>query len=68
MDWRGGTQQETDMNPFYNIAEFLDFPAMTPAAAEEALSKLLADAKTAVDASVDARPGNRLARHCAPLE
>ena len=38
------------MNPFYNIAEFPDFPAMTPAAAEEALPKLLADAKAAVDA------------------
>ena len=38
------------MNPFYNVAEFPDFPAMTPAAAEEALPKLLADAKTAVDA------------------
>ena len=38
------------MNPFYKIAEFPDFPAMTPAAAEEALPKLLADAKSAVDA------------------
>ena len=38
------------MNPFYDIAEFPDFPAMTPTAAEEALPKLLADAKTAVDA------------------
>ena len=38
------------MNPFYNIAEFPDFPAMTPAAAEEALPKLLTDAKAAVDA------------------
>ena len=47
---RGGTQLETDMNPFYPVAEFPDFPAMTPAAAEEALPKLLADAKSAVDA------------------
>ena len=38
------------MNPFYPVAEFPDFPAMTPAAAEEALPKLLADAKAAVDA------------------
>ena len=37
------------MNPFYEIPEFPDFPAMTPAAAEEALPKLLADAETAVD-------------------
>ena len=50
MNRRGGMQLETDMNPFYNIAEFPDFPAMTPAAAEEALPKLLADAKAAVDA------------------
>ena len=38
------------MNPFYPVAAFPDFPAMTPAAAEEALPKLLADAKAAVDA------------------
>ena len=38
------------MNPFCKVAEFPDFPAMTPAAAEEALPKLLADAKSAVDA------------------
>ena len=37
-------------NPFCPVAEFPDFPAMTPSAAEEALPKLLADAKTAVDA------------------
>ena len=37
------------MNPFCFVAEFPDFPAMTPAAAEEALPKLLADAKAAVD-------------------
>ncbi len=37
------------MNPFYKISDFPDFPAMTPAAAEEALPKLLADAKRAVD-------------------
>ena len=37
-------------NPFINIPEFPDFPAMTPAAAEEAMPKLLADAKARVDA------------------
>ena len=37
------------MNPFFKIGEFPDFPAMTPAAAEEALPKLLADANVAVD-------------------
>ena len=37
------------MNPFCFVAEFPDFPAMTPAAAEEALPKLLADAKAVVD-------------------
>ena len=38
------------MNPFYKAADFPDFPAMTPAAAEEALPKLLSDAKASVDA------------------
>ena len=37
-------------NPFYPVAEFPDFPAMTPDAADEALPKLLADAKASVDA------------------
>lgn len=37
-------------NPFYPVAEFPDFPAMTPDAADEALPRLLADAKAAVDA------------------
>ena len=37
-------------NPFYPVAEFPDFPAMTPGAADEALPRLLADAKAAVDA------------------
>ena len=37
-------------NPFYPVAEFPDFPAMTPSAADEALPRLLADAKAAVDA------------------
>ncbi len=36
-------------NPFYPVAEFPDFPSMTPSMAEEALVKLLAEAKTAVD-------------------
>jgi len=27
------------MNPFFPVAEFPDFPAMTPAAAEEALQR-----------------------------
>ena len=34
-----GAQPETDMNPFFPVAEFPDFPAMTPAAAEEALQR-----------------------------
>ena len=37
-------------NPFYPVAEFPDFPAMTPEAAHEAMPRLLADAKAAVDA------------------
>ena len=37
------------MNPFLKVEEFPNFPAMTPAAAEEALPKLLADAKAVVD-------------------
>ena len=37
------------MNPFLKVEEFPNFPAMTPAAADEALPKLLADAKAAVD-------------------
>ena len=37
-------------NPFYPVAEFPDFPAMTPEAADEALPKLLADAKASVNA------------------
>jgi len=37
-------------NPFYPVAEFPDFPAMTPEAADEALPRLLADAKASVDA------------------
>ncbi len=40
-------------NPFYPVAEFPDFPAMTPGAADEALPRLLADAKAAVDALED---------------
>ncbi len=36
-------------NPFYPVAEFPDFPSMTPDAAEEALVKLLAEANAAVD-------------------
>ncbi len=36
-------------NPFYPVAEFPDFPSMTPEVAEEALVKLLAKAKTTVD-------------------
>ena len=37
-------------NPFYPVAEFPDFPAMTPEAADEAFPKLLADAAVAVEA------------------
>ena len=37
-------------NAFYPVAEFPDFPAMTPEAAHEAMPRLLADAKAAVDA------------------
>ena len=37
-------------NPFCPVAEFPDFPAMTPEAAHEAMPRLLADAKAAVDA------------------
>ena len=37
-------------NPFCPVAEFPDFPAMTPEAADEALPKLLAGAKASVDA------------------
>ena len=37
-------------NPFYPVAEFPDFQAMTPEAADEALPKLLVDAKASVDA------------------
>ena len=37
-------------NPFIKIAEFPDFPAMTPAAADEALPILLKEATEAVDA------------------
>ena len=37
------------MNPFCKVVDFPDFPAMTPAAAEKALPKLLSDAKAAVD-------------------
>ena len=40
-------------NPFYPVAEFPDFPTMTPEAADEALPRLLADAKSAVDALED---------------
>ena len=36
-------------NPFFNIGEFPDFPKMTPEAADEALPKLLADARARVD-------------------
>ncbi len=38
------------MNPFLPIAEFPDFPAMTPAAADEAFPVLIAEAKRSVDA------------------
>ena len=37
-------------NPFYPVTEFPDFPAMTPDAADEALPKLLEDAKASVAA------------------
>ena len=37
-------------NPFLPVAEYPDFPKMTPEAAEEALSRLLAEAKARVDA------------------
>jgi len=36
-------------NPFLPVSEFPDFPAMTPAAAEEALPQLLAAARARVD-------------------
>ena len=36
-------------NPFLPVSEFPDFPAMTPAAAEEAFPQLLAEAHAAVD-------------------
>ena len=36
-------------NPFCPVAEFPDFPAMTPEAADEAFPQLLADARAAVD-------------------
>lgn len=36
-------------NPFCPVGEFPDFPALTPAAAEEAFPRLLADAERAVD-------------------
>ena len=39
----------SNTNPFYPVAEFPDFPNMTPESAEEALPKLLADAKRRVD-------------------
>ncbi|MGN0847482.1 MAG: M3 family metallopeptidase [Kiritimatiellia bacterium] len=37
-------------NPFLRLGEFPDFPNLTPAAANEALPRLLADARTRVDA------------------
>ena len=37
-------------NPFYPVAEYPDFPKMTPEAADAALPKLLADAQVRVDA------------------
>ena len=37
-------------NPFLPVADFPDFPKMTPEAADEALPRLLAEAKTRVDA------------------
>ena len=37
-------------NPFLPVAEFPDFPKMTPALADEALPKLLADVRAKVDA------------------
>ena len=37
-------------NPFYPVAEYPDFPKMTPEAADAALPKLLADAQARVDA------------------
>src|SRR5574344_1938109 len=40
-------------NAFYPIALYPDFPAMTPDAAEEAFSRLLADAKVSIDALED---------------
>ena len=44
-------------NPFLPVAEFPDFPAMTPEAADEAFPKLLAEAQAAVDRLVsDAVP------------
>ena len=59
--------QKDMKNPFYPVAEFPDFPAMTPEAADEALPKLLADAKASVAAleDVDA-PAYRTAYLLAP--
>ena len=37
-------------NPFYPVAEYPDFPKMTPEAADAALPKLLADAQARIDA------------------
>ena len=50
-------------NPFYPVAEFPDFPAMTPDAADEALPRLLADAK-ALDDEIcrDMAEGRRMHR------
>ena len=38
-------------NPFLDIGDFPDFPNMTPEAADEALPRLLADARARVDAA-----------------
>ena len=43
-------------NPFYPVAEFPDFPKMTPEAADAALPKLLADAQARVDALEKSAP------------
>ena len=43
-------------NPFLPVADFPDFPKMTPEAADEALPRLLAEAKTRVDALEKSAP------------
>ena len=43
-------------NPFLPVAEFPDYPKMTPEAADEALPRLLAEAKSRVDALEKSAP------------